>query len=134
MNDDPTQVNVVYAKVHDMSDNQCLQSIADYLYSRFEESQLLCRSHDFNKVNPDCKVKLHVTLMNTSFRQRDDKQDWRRDRGRTPTDNYFDASGILNKFKDYYFGEIIVETIEISIRSSSLGRNGYYSHTSRIEL
>ena len=137
MNDDPTQVNVLFAKVHDMSDNKCFQSIVDHLFDKFEESGLMCRSHEYNKVNANCKVKLHVTLMNSSYKiesfQRKSKGRDNRDKDKA-RNQCFDASIILNKYKDYFFGEINVESIEISIRYSNLGKNGYYSHTSRIDL
>ena len=131
MNDDPTQVNVVYANVVDMSDKKCLQSIVDDLFDRFQESGLIRDKHQFDRMNAESKVKLHVTLMNTSFRRKE------MDRIKGPTDrtaNSFNAEGVLNKFKNYYFGQIIVQTIEISIRHSNHGKDGYYSHISRIEL
>jgi activating signal cointegrator complex subunit 1 len=134
MNDDPTQVHVLYAKVVDLTDNQCLQSIVDHIFDAFKDSGLVKGSQDLGKVSADTKVKLHCTLLNSRYRT-DESVDRNRDNRRNRKKRMpFDASHILKQYGDYVFGEVDVKDIEISIIGSYKGRNGYYSHTSRIEL
>lgn len=57
MNDDPEQVRVLYAQCLDESGR--LQRIADAIVDEFEANGVLDRENDH--------VKLHATLMNTSF-------------------------------------------------------------------
>ena len=57
MNDDPSQVNVLYGQCVDSSGR--LQRLADSVVDRFEAEGLLDREYDH--------VKLHVTLMNIKF-------------------------------------------------------------------
>ncbi|XP_054169117.1 activating signal cointegrator 1 complex subunit 1-like [Oppia nitens] len=134
MNDDPTQVNVLYAKVVDMSDNKCLQTIADHIFDSFAESGLISGAkHEFDRVSGGAKVKLHVTLMNSKFRLKTygQQRDWRRNQPKRQT---FNATNVLKQFGDYCFGQIDVKSIEISDRHSNKGVDGYYSHSSRIEF
>lgn len=135
MNDDPKQVSVLYAKVHDVSDQPLLKPIVSYIFDRFKQSGLSSgTSHQFERLNTDSKVKIHMTVMNTKLLLKEESPSVRgRDR-RTADRQCFDASLVIDKFGDYYFGETTVETIEISVRHSSQGKDGYYSHTYRIEL
>ncbi|XP_052783371.1 activating signal cointegrator 1 complex subunit 1-like isoform X2 [Mya arenaria] len=125
MNDDPSEVDVMYAKIDDPSDR--LQSIADRLVDRFETSGLLQRDHD--------RVKLHVTVMNTIFRKDPTgttepyKQ---QDRGRKERES-FNATRTLQKFSGYDFGGYEVKNIHISQRHS-VGKDGYYTCAGSIEL
>ena len=57
MNDDPSQVNVLYGQCVDVSGR--LQRLADSVVDHFEARGLLDREYE--------RVKLHVTLMNTKF-------------------------------------------------------------------
>merc|ERR1740129_1363595 len=59
MNDDPAEVDVLYAKVKD--EDGTLQAVADGIVNHFIESGLMTRQYD--------RVKLHVTLINTIFRR-----------------------------------------------------------------
>ena len=135
MNDDPKQVNVLYAKVHDISDQPFLQPIANHVFERFKKSGLCAgKLHDLDRMNTDSKVKIHMTIMNTKFLDSDDKPSVRGRGRRTAHRQCFDASQIIKNFDNYCFGETTVQTIEISVRHSTQGKDKYYSHTYRIEL
>lgn len=120
MNDDPSAVDVLYAKVESGE----LQEIADSIAQYFAQSGLTQLKHE--------AVKLHVTLMNSLFADNDDAtekdeaQDLRDgDRSQRKT---FDASKILKNFKDFHFGSFEVHEIHLSQRYSK-GSNGYYEST-----
>ena len=59
MNDDPSEVDVVYGRIH----CEPLQSIAEYIVNQFTDTGFMPRQFD--------RIKLHVTLMNTKFRRKD---------------------------------------------------------------
>ncbi|XP_073723369.1 activating signal cointegrator 1 complex subunit 1 isoform X2 [Misgurnus anguillicaudatus] len=61
MNDDPSMVDVLYAKVSAQDGSQKLQQIADRLVECFVSAGLMEREWD--------KVKIHGTVMNTLFRK-----------------------------------------------------------------
>jgi activating signal cointegrator complex subunit 1 len=127
MNDDPSSVDVLYGKVVSENLQEISNGIAEYFASR-GYSQV---KHDY--------VKLHVTLINSLFRDNDDafvkeKEEIRADN----KDNFktrvtFDASKILKKYKDFYFGEIDVKEIHLSQRYSK-ATNGYYESTAILKL
>jgi activating signal cointegrator complex subunit 1 len=75
-------------------------------------------------------VKLHVTLMNSLFRDNDDavEKDLPREKDRKQQRVTFDASAILNKYKDFFFGEFEISEIHLSQRFSKAS-NGYYEST-----
>lgn len=79
-------------------------------------------------------VKLHVTLMNTKYRKSSNpsspekrKPYWRMRR------QPFDARTIMEKYKDYYFGESKFDSLHISYMSS-VGEDGFYKSLSSIKL
>lgn len=78
-------------------------------------------------------VKLHVTLLNSRYRNRSsvDGED------EPPTERKarikFDGSDILKKFADYDFGETEVNAIHLSQRKT-VGDDGYYQSTCVISL
>ena len=59
MNDDPSEVDVVYGRIH----CEPLQSMAEYIVNQFTDTGFMPRQFD--------RIKLHVTLMNTKFRLKD---------------------------------------------------------------
>lgn len=67
-------------------------------------------------------VKLHVTLINTKYRNETNenlrKKRWVK---RQP----FDASNIMAKYKDYHFGECNFDSVHLSL-ISSIGEDGFY--------
>ncbi|EFA04486.1 activating signal cointegrator 1 complex subunit 1 [Tribolium castaneum] len=116
MNDDPHEVDVLYGKVclDSREDVDCLQEAADEILDVFYRNGLVRKQYD--------NVKLHVTLMNSIFRKNEDN---RRES--------FDASFILDKYKDYYFGKTALEQIHLSVRFTS-AQNGYYQSAAVITL
>jgi activating signal cointegrator complex subunit 1 len=132
MNDDPTQVHVIYAKITDLSQNNSFQIIINDIFSHFEGTKLMTRSHQFERLDPNKKIKPHITLMNTKRRKLAKSDAYsRNDRKREA----FDATAILDNFKDFDFGEVSLESIQISVRyGRDDGKDGYYSHISRIDL
>ncbi|KAG5885502.1 hypothetical protein JTB14_013520 [Gonioctena quinquepunctata] len=114
MNDDPTSVNVLYGKVHmgNQEENDKLQEISDKISEYFYRSGLARKQYD--------RVKLHVTLMNTSFRNADERQE------------NFDATDILQKYKNYHFGPVEFRNIHLSIRFT--GRNTYYESAMVVDI
>ncbi|XP_052272061.1 activating signal cointegrator 1 complex subunit 1-like isoform X6 [Dreissena polymorpha] len=125
MNDDPSEVDVLYVKVLDNTDR--LQSIADRLVDRFSTSGLMQRDYE--------RVKLHVTVMNTLFRKdptgtTEARQP--REKGRKERES-FSAVQLLKKFGDYKFGSHTVDTVHISQRHRT-GPQGYYACAGSIRL
>ncbi|CAG9863365.1 unnamed protein product [Phyllotreta striolata] len=114
MNDDPSSVNVLYCNVFmDKNDeNEKLQTISDTIAEYYSKSGLAKKQYD--------RVKLHVTLMNTSFRHPEERQE------------SFDAVDILKKFKDFYFGSVDFQNIHLSIRFTGKGK--YYEAESIVNI
>ncbi|XP_051153858.1 activating signal cointegrator 1 complex subunit 1 isoform X2 [Leptopilina boulardi] len=117
MNDDSSEVKILYAKVVD-SEN-VFQTLADNIVKYFVKDGL---------INPkyNC-VKLHMTIMNTKFALKDDKESVKGDWGT------FDATNIMKIHKDTYFGGVKLSTIHLSQRNT---RNefGYYKDTAKIDV
>ncbi|XP_035714799.1 activating signal cointegrator 1 complex subunit 1 isoform X2 [Folsomia candida] len=124
MNDDPTQVDIVYAKCHDKGD--VLQQMADYIAKKFDKSGLSRQARGDH-------VKLHCTMMNSlkkAERLIPDKTDQS-----FPSESVkfckkisrktFDASQILKEFKDYDFGVVDITEIKLATRFTS-GPDGFY--------
>lgn len=65
MNDDPERVDVLYGRCIDSTGR--LQQLADAIVNSLEAEGLLDRQYD--------KVKLHVTLMNSLFKVKDDSEE-----------------------------------------------------------
>ncbi|XP_071479283.1 activating signal cointegrator 1 complex subunit 1-like [Diadema antillarum] len=130
MNDDPGRVSVLYGKVRMRDGSNKLQDIADRIRQRFLASPL---SQDkFEKAG----VKLHMTVMNASFRQKDlpDTRAEGRGRGR-PSANVqmFDVTEILQRFRDFFFGEHCIDSVHISERGR-YGDDGFYRPAGKIVL
>jgi activating signal cointegrator complex subunit 1 len=125
MNDDPSAVDVLYAKVN----SEQLQEIANAIAEYFSSRGFIELKHD--------NVKLHVTLMNSLFADNDDaiEKDENQDRreGKLAQRKTFDASKILQKYKDFYFGSFDVKEICLSQRYSK-ATNGYYESTGVIKM
>ncbi|KAJ3653586.1 hypothetical protein Zmor_012829 [Zophobas morio] len=122
MNDDPSEVDVLYGKVSldSREDVESLQEAADEILEAFYRNGLVKRQYD--------SVKLHVTLMNSLFRKSDDFQ---REPGAKRES--FDATYILDKYKDYYFGKTSLEKIHLSVRFTTT-QSGYYQSAATITL
>lgn len=124
MNDDPSEVDILYAKVTDSDEEEKLQVLADALLQKFEATGLAKKQND--------RVKLHITLMNTLFRS--DVDDMPRPvRGKARPRETFDARYLIENYGDYDFGMMTLSEIHISVRYSA-GKDGYYSSTSILKL
>ncbi|XP_068217797.1 activating signal cointegrator 1 complex subunit 1-like isoform X1 [Palaemon carinicauda] len=121
MNDDPNEVDVLYGQVHALSWGLSLQTIVDSLVDQFVNAGVVIRQHE--------RVKLHVTLMNTLFRQ--EKEGITENRGKERES--FAAKQILEEFKDYIFGEVEIKEIHLSLRHTT-ANNGFYSASARIPI
>lgn len=74
-------------------------------------------------------VKLHMTLMNTKYRKLKDGSSQRKWVKRET----FNATEIVEQFKDYYFGEVDFDTIHLSLMSSN-SENGFYKSIGSIKV
>ncbi|GAV04397.1 hypothetical protein RvY_14681 [Ramazzottius varieornatus] len=124
MNDDPAEVDVLYAKVVDPTDR--LQTIADQIYENYMHSEPRFSQDKFDGLK---HVKLHVTLINSRYRKGtelgEDDLDLLSVAAKATARKTFDASSILQHFGQYDFGECVVNEIHISQRFST-GENGFY--------
>ncbi|KAL7292945.1 hypothetical protein TKK_0013398 [Trichogramma kaykai] len=117
MNDDPSEVNVLFIKVHDESG--CFQKMADGITDFLIDQGLSRRERDH--------VKLHLTVMKTANLSREAEfNSWRKK-------ETFDATNILIEHKDTYFGTITVSTLHLSQRHTT-SEDGYYKDTMVLEL
>ncbi|XP_036428351.1 activating signal cointegrator 1 complex subunit 1 [Colossoma macropomum] len=118
MNDDPSMVDVLYAKVITQDASDRLQQIADRLVESFVAAGLMVKEWD--------RVKLHATVMNTLFRKDPSVED----KGGPGRQNMkdreaFDARNILEMFGEFYFGACKLDSVQLSQRFSS-DCTGYY--------
>lgn len=94
MNDDPAEVDVLYGKINSDSKNDLVQKIADTILEYFTQKKLI-RSDKFEH------VKLHVTLMNSLFRDEDPEElsveapNFNRSKGNQKIRKTFNAINIL---------------------------------------
>ncbi|XP_067224976.1 activating signal cointegrator 1 complex subunit 1 isoform X2 [Chanodichthys erythropterus] len=124
MNDDPSMVDVLYAKVAVQDGSDKLQQIADRLVECFASVGLMERERD--------RVKIHGTIMNTLFR----KDPSAEDKGASGRPNNkdreaFNARNILQMFGEFYFGAFELNSVQISQRFSTDG-TGYYSSVGHV--
>jgi len=104
MNDDPGEVDVLYAKVQPLDEAHDVQSFVDELVETLISEGYLKKQYD--------RVKLHATIMNTLFR------DSERETSRKKKRITFDAQPILELFSEYFFGEIVVGSLDVCIRKT----------------
>eukprot|EP01090_Pellita_catalonica_P014089 TRINITY_DN3504_c0_g1_i2.p1 TRINITY_DN3504_c0_g1~~TRINITY_DN3504_c0_g1_i2.p1 ORF type:complete len:229 (+),score=41.45 TRINITY_DN3504_c0_g1_i2:349-1035(+) len=116
MNDDPTQVNVLYIKVK----NERLQKVCRWLVERFMQEGLAEES------TKSVDVLLHATLYNTRFRK---KGLTAKEEKRIP----FDATQIINSFGSHSFGEYQLKEIQLSKRGE-FDEENYYKCEAKILL
>lgn len=120
MNDDPSEVDVLYAKIHE---DGRLQMIAEELVNKFSKLGFMKKQYD--------QVKMHITLMNTLFRK--DPNDTSAVYERGQERESFNASGVLKAFEDYYFSIHTLNSIHLSIRYST-SSDGYYKSAAQVQI
>lgn len=108
MNDDPTEVDVLYGKVsiNPPKYNTIFQNMADQVLEKYTKKGFLRKQYD--------RVKLHVTLMNSLFRKNKQSSSSDKPPSRKIRES-FDASYILDKYKNYNFGETDLSKLHLSI-------------------
>lgn len=116
MNDDPKNVKILYAVVK--TENDLLQTLVDNIADYFAKTGLSSETRT--------SVKLHVTLMNTHYRD-EIIQTYEK------TEKTFDATQLLEEFKDTYFGTVDLKDIHLSQRKTATATD-YYQATAKIKL
>ncbi|KAK2586606.1 hypothetical protein KPH14_011479 [Odynerus spinipes] len=116
MNDDPSSVKIIYAAVK--TKNDALQTLSDDIVDYFAEMGFVTEKKNH--------VKLHATFMNTRYRNEVNKPD-------KNTEKTFDATQLLNEYKDTSFGTMILNEIHLS-QLKSASSNDYYQATAKIKL
>lgn len=130
MNDDPAEVDVLYAKVTD-EDSGVVQELCDRVAEKFAECGVTVgKRYD--------SVKLHVTLMNTLFRSDSagigDNENSSSGVGSNGRES-MDATEILGKFQDYDFGAVEIDELHLSQRRAARRtKDGYYWPTATMSL
>lgn len=126
MNDNHSKVNILYAnaKIVEADDEDVLQKLANAVTGYFYNRGLLIQYAD--------NVKLHVTLMNTKYRKASGPSTPKKSRWHLKKQS-FDARSIFDKYKDFYFGEKILDSIHLSYMSS-IGEDGFYKPLSIIKF
>jgi len=126
MNDDPSAVDVLYAKVICLDDSDTLQRVANTLMDKFVAAGLCKKDYE--------KVKLHVTLINTKYRREDEPQPVATKSRFKPVRETFSATAILNSYLGYYFGKVDVDKVHLSISGAKKDSSGYYQSADVIHL
>ncbi|KAL1498368.1 hypothetical protein ABEB36_009178 [Hypothenemus hampei] len=119
MNDDPSNVYVLYANVQMQSQEltEKLQQICNHISNYFARVGLAKKKYD--------TVKLHMTIMNVNYRESGEEK--------AP----FDARTIIEKYGNFYFGEFELQYFDLCIRGTSVSDTGeakYYETALRISL
>nr|CAB3223394.1 activating signal cointegrator 1 complex subunit 1-like [Phallusia mammillata] len=120
MNDDPGAVDVLYAKVVDENGTNKLQNFADAIATELVKGGLSENQYDH--------VKLHGTLLNTTFRKANSSD--RNEKGKRET---FDAQEVLDKFETFDFGTVPLDKICLSARFTT-NADGYYDSVDVAQL
>ncbi|XP_065224309.1 uncharacterized protein LOC135848338 [Planococcus citri] len=125
MNDDPSEVKVLYAKVEDPSDEGLLQELADKMVDYFVDAGLIETDRT--------SVKLHMTVMNSVFLVKKVHGEEYAYAGSKKVKkwHFFDASKIMELYKDYDFGVMVIDSIHLSQRHTRT-ENGYYIATCKL--
>ncbi|VDK79432.1 unnamed protein product [Litomosoides sigmodontis] len=110
MNDDPTRVNVVYALVSSDKLVDTVNTIAEAM-------------SDTGFAPQQDSVKIHLTLMNTRYMWEKKKK-----KGR------MDVTTLLEKYRNYEFGEVTIAEVHISNLKGPVDEHGYYSSIGTFEL
>jgi len=122
MNDDPGEVDVVYAKINKSDE---LQTLSDGIVTKFAETGLMPRQFD--------RVKLHMTVLNTIFRKEDfdgNEQEQKGEQRET-----LDARGLLQLFSDFPFGSMDLKEIHLSQRRAGRRtKENYYFPSAIVHL
>jgi len=122
MNDDPGEIDVLYAKVDTLDTSNHFQSFVDELVSTLVSAGYLKKQYD--------AVKLHATVINSLFRYDQSAQDNSGEKKKRIT---FDGKSILEQFSNYYFGELHIKSLDICIRKT-FDADGLYKVATSLPL
>uniref|UniRef100_A0A1I7TFZ4 KH domain-containing protein n=2 Tax=Caenorhabditis tropicalis TaxID=1561998 RepID=A0A1I7TFZ4_9PELO len=112
MNDDPSQVSVLYAKVS----GDKVQQVADYVNKRLLELGVGIHNQNLQPL----PVKLHMTLMNARYARQSEKD-------KKPKELLtFDAKTLLQDLGTSYFGTLTLSEINLCPLSSNSSAEGKY--------
>lgn len=130
MNDDPSSVHVLYANVI----SEKLQEIVNQIAKLFSNQGL--NNSKFERED----VKLHLTLINSSFRFAESQESSDRNemensqtKRKYEKKRSFDAREILERFKNFHFGSFIINEIHLS-RRKCYDESGFYKSSAVIKL
>ena len=112
-------------KLQTFSPKNLLKKVTLNIFA-FINSQKYISFKDFHARNHRDVVRLHVTLMKTSNRSRPKNMNYA---PKIP----FNATKILKKYQDFYFGTVFVNEIHLSEMGTE-SCNGYYESISIIKL
>ncbi|XP_075729368.1 activating signal cointegrator 1 complex subunit 1 isoform X2 [Rhipicephalus microplus] len=139
MNDDESEVDVLYAKVSSWSNEgssrspeKCrLQQLADAVAQRFLDSGFMLRQQERGH-GPE-HVKLHMTIMNTRLReQRFAIENTSLPPTRKPR-NSFDARTIMKRNRDFSFGRAHIPSITV-VDPHNCEKDGFYKKIAELAL
>jgi len=125
MNDDPGEVDVLYAKVSLPDSSNRLQKFVDEVVDALSTNGLVKKQYDH--------VKLHATIMNTLFRENKTPKEERTRNQKFKERVTFDATKILELYGDYVFGEVTFNKLDISLKGS-YDKDGRYKRVVSIPL
>ncbi|CAF0972367.1 unnamed protein product [Adineta ricciae] len=132
MNDDPSFVDVLYAKLQlvDQANSNRLQTFLDRLNEELQSTGLMKQKFE--------RLKLHITLMNSLLRRDDsgllEAQKTSRGRVKNQERESFDAKKILRLFGQFDFGQIELNELQLNIMHQPDRQTGYYGRESKIIL
>jgi len=122
MNDDPSQVDVLYVQILETDRGGRLAKMTKFIVDKFKSYGLANEEQDRN-------VKLHATVLNSRFRKQegDAKDD------KKPKRETFDARGIMTKYANHDFGKAHLSELHLSQRSF-YDNNGFYHCVKKVNL
>ena len=132
MNDDPSFVDVLYAKVQliDQINSNRLQTFLDRLNDELLSTGLMKQKFE--------RIKLHVTLMNSLLRKDEtgilEAQKTARGRVKNQERESFDAKKIIRLFGQFDFGQIELSELHLSIMHAPDRQTGYYGCETKVLL
>lgn len=123
MNDDPSEVHVLYGRV----ECEALQLIADQIVAVFVKNGLMQREREH--------VKLHATVVNSKYRVATSQKSKEAElTGGTERRQPFDGRRILEDFGDWDFGKQPVSEIHLARLKTVDCSTGFYASSSVLKV
>ena len=120
--DDPSAVDVIYAKAGPAESMQRLHAVATVVVNALESAELLSEDEigrqRLRQPNGSVSVKIHATLLNSRYKNADKTS-------RSNARETFDASSLLRDCNAVPLGSGLIEGIHLSQRGKYQG-NGYF--------